>query len=157
MGFLIVFIVNTLMAFFGHGGITVIGLNSLVIGIEVIIGVWIFRKIAPRKLVLGTVMATVVALFLSVSLMFSVVSYTVGIQEALPHHDCSAHEEVVEHDLTWQEAIEDVHYLFFRGWWALLLIFIAGIALETFATVMMVKYLNRTRPHLLFSNESRGE
>ena len=43
MGFLAAFIVDLILALFGHGGITVVGLNTLIIGAECVLGSLIFR------------------------------------------------------------------------------------------------------------------
>ena len=43
MGFLAAFIVDLILALFGHGGITVVGLNTLIIGAECALGYFIFR------------------------------------------------------------------------------------------------------------------
>src|SRR3990172_2594730 len=43
LGFIAAFIVNAILAMFGHSGVTVIGLNTLVIGSEVAVGYLLFR------------------------------------------------------------------------------------------------------------------
>jgi len=43
LAFISVFIVDIIIAMFGHGGITVVGLNSLVLGLEAIAGFYCFR------------------------------------------------------------------------------------------------------------------
>src|SRR5512136_2187339 len=43
MGFVVAFIVDLILALFGHGGITVVGLNTLIIGAECALGYTIFR------------------------------------------------------------------------------------------------------------------
>jgi cobalt/nickel transport system permease protein len=45
MGFLAAFIVDLILALFGHGGITVVGLNTLIIGAECALGSIIFRTL----------------------------------------------------------------------------------------------------------------
>ena len=45
MGFLAAFIVDLILALFGHGGITVVGLNTLIIGAECALGSIIFRAL----------------------------------------------------------------------------------------------------------------
>jgi cobalt/nickel transport system permease protein len=45
MGFLAAFIVDLVLALFGHGGITVVGLNTLIIGAECALGSIIFRAL----------------------------------------------------------------------------------------------------------------
>ena len=52
MGFLAAFIVDLILALFGHGGITVVGLNTLIIGAECALGYLSFvacvRRVARR-------------------------------------------------------------------------------------------------------------
>jgi len=68
------FIVNIIMALVGHGGITVVGLNTLVIGAEGVMGFIFFsalRKIFKPGLASGA--ATFISLFISTALMLTVV------------------------------------------------------------------------------------
>src|SRR5512137_2827654 len=45
MGFLAAFIVDLILALFGHGGITVVGLNTLIIGAECVLGYYAFHAL----------------------------------------------------------------------------------------------------------------
>ncbi|MBS3907724.1 MAG: energy-coupling factor ABC transporter permease [Syntrophaceae bacterium] len=58
--FLATFVVNVILALFGHGGITVIGLNTLTLSIEGIFGYLFFRLFRKifKKLTLFTGMTT---------------------------------------------------------------------------------------------------
>ncbi len=98
VGFIVVFTVNVIMALFGHGGITIVGINTLVIGSEVIIGYYIFKTLAknwtPTKAAVG---ATVIALLISLTMMVGIVGATVGLPEVVPHDD-HAHDEDYHHD-----------------------------------------------------------
>lgn len=79
LGFVAAFVVDLIIAMFGHGGITVVGLNTLVIGAEIALGYHLFhlvnrflgRRISRIGLRVG--IATVLTLFLSTSLMIGVV------------------------------------------------------------------------------------
>lgn len=75
LGFLAAFIVNVFSAFLGHGGITVIGLNTLTVGFEVIVGYYIFtilRKIIHNFFSL-TFSASFITLFLSIFFTLGIV------------------------------------------------------------------------------------
>jgi cobalt/nickel transport system permease protein len=76
-GFLAAFIVNVILALFGHGGVTVVGLNTLVIGAECVLGYSFFhlfaRALRPR-IGLAAGLATVLTLFLSTSLAIGIVA-----------------------------------------------------------------------------------
>src|SRR3972149_1465646 len=65
--FLATFVVNVILALFGHGGITVIGLNTLTLSIEGILGYYFFRFFwrVLRKLGPAVFLATFLALFAS--------------------------------------------------------------------------------------------
>lgn len=70
LGFLGAFIVTFLLALLGHGGITLVGLNSLLVGLEAVAGWAMFRALVaapPFKRAPGAAaaIATVLALFLS--------------------------------------------------------------------------------------------
>jgi cobalt/nickel transport system permease protein len=68
------FMVNILMAMAGHGGITVVGLNTLVVGAEGVVGWALFR--AARRLFkpgLAAGLSTLVTLFMSTCIMLSIV------------------------------------------------------------------------------------
>ena len=43
--FLATLVVNVILALFGHGGITVLGLNTLTLSIEGILGYFLFRTV----------------------------------------------------------------------------------------------------------------
>ncbi len=71
------FVVNLILALFGHGGITVVGLNTIIIGAEMAGGAVLFRgfsRALPRRLGLAAGLTTVLTLFLSTTLMIGVVA-----------------------------------------------------------------------------------
>jgi cobalt/nickel transport system permease protein len=80
MGFLAAFIVDLILALFGHGGITVVGLNTLIIGTECALGYFIFRALyrllQPRvKSVAAPAGASVIiTLFISTLLLIGVIA-----------------------------------------------------------------------------------
>ncbi|AOY75899.1 energy-coupling factor ABC transporter permease [Clostridium formicaceticum] len=159
LGFLAVFVVNIILAFFGHGGITIVGLNTLIIGSEVFIGFYLFKYFTQRlHKVMGTVIATVIALLVSTTLMVGVVGMTAGLTEALPHHHGEEHhqeEHYVEeeydehHHGELQEEVTKIKYLVFTGWRAVFLILSAGILLESLGTALIIRYFLKVRPDLI--------
>jgi len=76
-GFIAAFIVNTILALFGHSGVTVIGLNTLVIGSEAVLGYLLFRgllaMLSPRRAGWAAGGATLLALVTSSFLMIAIV------------------------------------------------------------------------------------
>ncbi len=74
LGFLAVFIVNLMLALMGHGGITVIGLNSLLLGTEVVLGHTLFFFLPARMRVFWrAAVATVLALCVASVLLIAIV------------------------------------------------------------------------------------
>jgi len=71
-------VVDVMLGLIGHGGVTVIGLNTLVISAEMILGWALFRAFAsvlpPRRIGLAAGGATVVALALSTTLLVAIVA-----------------------------------------------------------------------------------
>ncbi len=71
------FIVVTILALLGHGGVTVIGLNTLVISAEMLIGLALFRALADvlgrKRASISAGLATVVTLALSTLLLVGIV------------------------------------------------------------------------------------
>ncbi len=176
IGFIVVFTVNLILALFGHGGITIVGLNTLIIGSEVIIGYYLFQALVKNwgrtKAAVG---ATIVALLVSLTLMVGLVGATVGLPEALPHdhhhHDHDHHHEDEDHhhdededhhhdededhhhdhdhDESFIEAVQDLDYFLLTGWAALIGILVIGIGLEATITALIVRFLSKVRPDLL--------
>ena len=80
MGFLAAFIVDLILALLGHGGITVVGLNTIIIGAECVLGYLIFRGLlrllgARVKSVAAPAAASVmVTLFITTMMLIGVVA-----------------------------------------------------------------------------------
>lgn len=84
LAFVAAFIVNLLLSLVGHGGVTTVGLNTIVIGSEGVMGYIlfsVFRKMAKPGI--SAAAATVVSLFLSTCLMLLIV-YISNINFGLP-------------------------------------------------------------------------
>jgi cobalt/nickel transport system permease protein len=76
-GFLAAFVVNLILALFGHGGVTVVGLNTLIIGAECVLGYTFFHLLARllrSRIGLAAGVATVLTLFLSTTLSIGIVA-----------------------------------------------------------------------------------
>src|SRR5512137_986574 len=90
--FLATFVVNVILGLFGHGGITVIGLNTLVLSLEGILGYYLFRLFwrALRRLVVASFLSTFLALLISTCAMIGIVSLgTTHYEELLQQGDKS--------------------------------------------------------------------
>jgi cobalt/nickel transport system permease protein len=79
MGFLAAFIVDLILALFGHGGITVVGLNTLIIGAECAMGYYIFRALsgilkARKSVVIPAGASVIITLFISTMMLIGIVA-----------------------------------------------------------------------------------
>jgi cobalt/nickel transport system permease protein len=76
-GFLAAFVVNVILALFGHGGVTVAGLNTLIVGAECVLGYaffHLFTRLLRPRIGLAAGLATVLTLFLSTTLSIGIVA-----------------------------------------------------------------------------------
>ncbi len=153
--FLATFVVNVILALFGHGGITVIGLNTLTLSIEGIFGYLFFRLFwnISKRLIPASFVATFVALCLSTFSMIGVVGLGVSHYEELIHkneghgifefkllkekHDQHG-EDKEKGEVNFRRFITIVLSLGFLGW-----------MLEGVITTLMLRYIHRLRPDLL--------
>jgi cobalt/nickel transport system permease protein len=152
--FLATFVVNVILALFGHGGVTVIGLNTLILSIEGILGYLLFHLIwrAFRRLSLAVFFATFLALFVSTLSMIGVVSLGTSHYEELIHQEGKGiiefglvkekeeHPErgVTEEKVNLKRFMAIVLPLGFIGW-----------LLEGVITTLITRYIYRLRPDLL--------
>jgi len=90
--FMATFIVNVILALFGHGGITVIGLNTLILSMEGVLGYFLFRLFwkVLKRLTAATFLATFLALAISTFAMIGVVGLGVPHYEELIHQEKGA-------------------------------------------------------------------
>ncbi len=150
LGFIAAFLVNIILALFGHGGITVIGLNSLIIGSETILGWAIFRalkkKLNPRASAAATV---VITLTLSTTLMVGIIALT-QTQPALAFAGPEAGAPLItfelvaaaeEHPITQIDLARFAQLVYFFG--------AIGWVIEAAFTALVVGFFARARPELL--------
>ncbi len=152
--FLATFVVNTILALFGHGGITVIGLNTLTLSIEGVLGYFLFHLFwkVLKRLTPATFLATFIALLFSTFAMIGVVSLGTSHYEELIHqegkgifefHLSKEKEEhhpgdAAEEKVSLRRFIAIVLPLGFIGW-----------ILEGVITSLICRYIFRLRPDLL--------
>lgn len=153
--FLATFVVNVILALFGHGGITVIGLNTLILSMEGILGHLLFRWLWRlwRRLTPAAFLATVLSLCLSTLAMIGVVRLGVSHYEELIHQEeghgifefkllkgeVESHGEGGEKkEVNFGRFVAVVLSLGFLGW-----------LLEGIITTLILRYIHRLRPDLL--------
>lgn len=130
LGFLAAFIVDTMLALLGHGGVTVIGLNTLLLGSEVVLGGLLFRGFRRLGLPppLAASLAAVLSLFASTTGMLGIVAAS-GVAPGRLGHATQA---------TFTTFALLILTLGSLGW-----------LLEAVLTAAVVRYLVRVRPGLL--------
>ena len=152
--FLATFVVNVILALFGHGGITVIGLNTLTLSIEGVLGYFLFRLFwkVLKRLTPATFLATFIALLFSTFAMIGVVSLGTSHYEELIH---KKGEGIFEFHLAKEkeghhpgEAAEEKVNL--KRFIAIVLpLGLIGWVLEGVITSLICRYIYRLRPDLL--------
>jgi cobalt/nickel transport system permease protein len=155
--FLATFVVNVILALFGHGGITVIGLNALILSIEGILGCLLFRLFWKllKKITPAVFLATFLALCGSTFAMIGVVSLGMSHYEELIHQEkgkffdfhLSKEKEdhaqgTSENKINFNRFVAIVLPLGFIGW-----------VLEGVIISLIVRYIYRIRPDLLHLEE----
>lgn len=101
LGFIAVFVVNFLLAFFGHGGMTIVGLNTLIIGTEAFVGSLLFRLLSKKLTAFKSAsIATAIAVFVSMTLMVGLIGISTGVTEAIVHKFGHSHEN--QEEVTYQ-------------------------------------------------------
>ena len=153
--FLATFVVNTILALFGHGGITVIGLNTLTLSIEGVLGYFLFHLFwkVLKELTPAAFLATFIALLFSTFAMIGVVSLGTPHYEELIHQERGKGiigfefgKEKEEHHPV-QTAEEKVNL---RRFIAIVLpLGFIGWILEGVITALIARYIRRLRPDLL--------
>lgn len=153
--FIATFVVNVILALFGHGGITVIGLNTLILSIEGVLGYFLFRLFwrGLRRLGVAVFLATFFALSASTLSMIGVVSLGTSHYEELIHREegrglfeFKLMKEKEDHQKG-HGVQGGVHLKRFVV--ILLSLGLLGWLLEGVITSLIVRYIHRLRPDLL--------
>ena len=162
LSFISIFAVNTILALMGHGGFTTIGINTLLMGGEAILGFYFFKAFSGHKLspTFSAISANIIALLLSTFLMVVLVGSSAGLSEALPFHEHAGEAHGLEDNLDEynldeidhqhnEVEVENVRFLSITGWSAVIIIILAGILIESLVTGLIVQFFSKVRPDLL--------
>lgn len=146
LGFIAVFIANLFLAFLGHGGITVVGLNTLVVGSEAVLGYLLFntfRRYIPSFAVAAAI-TTVIALLFSVSLMVGVVALS-KINPGL------VLAERIERTAPKKE-VKPISNVSIPRFVEIIAPFaVIGIAIESVVTALIIRFVAEVRPEIIGS------
>jgi len=138
LGFLAAFITNLMLALMGHGGITVMGLNTLLLGTEVIVGHTLFYALHRRLPVFWrAAAATVLTLFLTTLALIGIVAAS-NIDPEL-FHDAGVERGAHHEDLISVSRFASIALsLGFFGW-----------LIEAAITGSVISFIARVKPDLL--------
>jgi len=137
LGFLAAFIANLMLALMGHGGITVIGLNTLLLGSEAILGHTLFYLFKKRLPVFWrAAAATVLTLFLTTLVLIGIVAVSHIDPELISHGD--------------QHHVRDTGPASVRLF-AIMVVSLGSIgwAIEAAITGAVVRFISQVKPDLL--------
>lgn len=157
LGFIAVFIVDLIVAMFGHGGITVVGLNTLIVGAEAVIGFhlfWLFSSFLRNgglSVAIPSALATIISLALSTSLMIGVVYVSHIKPESILGVDKKYSQEIAPLPTDSGKEINDKRMNI--GAFAKLVFFLGifGWILEAVITAFVIGYIYKVRPDLISS------
>lgn len=175
LGFVAAFIVNLMLALLGHGGVTVVGLNTLIIGAEVALGYYAFRGLYSlvRRFVRSPApvagLATFATLFATTWLFIGIVAAsrvepgdTFSVEAINPENlsfenlfgqgllateGASPHGEAEDRhqELGFQLFVRLVLFLGFIGW-----------VIEAVIVGLMVGFIHKVRPELIAPSRASG-
>lgn len=141
LGFVAAFIVNVMLALMGHGGITVVGLNTILLGTEAVLGHTLFFFLPSRMPVFWrAAVATVLALCVATLLLIGIVALS-GIDAAAFAHEHEQEQAHVHH------AGVSATVRTFAG--MVLLFGSLGWLVEGLITGAVIRFLARVKPDLL--------
>ena len=150
LAFISVFIVDLIISMFGHGGVTVVGLNTIIIGAEAVLGYYLFQLfrevMANKSMFWESSLAALLSLFLSTSIMLGVVYISHVSPEEIENigHSVSGTGTITnelrarEDGINFSRFAKTVFILSPLGW-----------VLESVITGLVVKYVFRVRPDLI--------
>jgi cobalt/nickel transport system permease protein len=139
LAFISIFIVDLIIAMFGHGGITVVGLNTIVIGAEAVLGYYIFLifKLLMDSYSVGWLsgIAAVLSLILSTSILVGIL-YAAHVNPALLIDTETGLN--LKNGLSINVFVKTALVLLAFGW-----------VLEGVITGLVIKYVSGIRPDLI--------
>ena len=150
LGVVAAFIVNIVLALVGHGGVTVIGLNTVVVGSEAVVG-WLLYRVL-RKFIspfLAAGGSTFVTLFLSTCLMLVIVAAANLDLGSEPLHGMRDVVESHMADYLGPTLKFDSRFDFRFFATVALVAGIVGWTIEALVTAVAVRFIDKVKPGLL--------
>ena len=139
LGFVAAFIANVMLALMGHGGITVLGLNTLLLGSEAVLGHAMFSLLGGRLPVFWrAAVVTVLTLFTTTLLLIGMVRVShIDVDAVLHDHEDGIHAQATSEPATTTFAL------------AVLTLGSFGWLIEAAVTGAVVKFIAQVKPDLL--------
>jgi cobalt/nickel transport system permease protein len=143
-------IINLFLAFMGHGGITVAGLNTLVVAIEMLAGMAVFHGLRRLRVPLAVAgfLAVVIGLGLGTGASFGIIVAGAPAINASLRAPQAAHEHE-EADSLLEEASHDGQLDLHRLAWLMFGLGSIGWILEGILSAAILTALNRVYPGLV--------
>jgi cobalt/nickel transport system permease protein len=136
LGFVAAFIANLILALMGHGGITVIGLNTLLLGSEAVLGHTFFYLFKRLPVFWRAALATVLTLFITTLILIGFVAMA-HLNPELLHYG-----EEHGHELQGTGSVATFAVLVFT-------IGVVGWIIEASITGAVIKFISQVKPDLL--------
>jgi cobalt/nickel transport system permease protein len=142
LGFIAAFIVNSMLALLGHGGITVMGLNTLLLGAEAMLGHTLFYLFTKRlSTYWRAAAATVLALFLVSVCLIGIVGISHADSDQFLHQH-SQEGDGHDHDAGRQPALSTFAVM-------VLSLGLIGWMIEAAITGAVIRFISQVKPDLL--------
>lgn len=149
-----IFISNLMMAFMGHGGITVAGINTSIVSIEAISAFYLFKLF--KNHISNCCLRTFISVFFSLLISTAVMAGTLFVSlhdvplECLEHHHDKAHA-AEHHDKSAQDEAHDKFNI--QRFITLLFLFgIIGWLTESTISAFIVNYIMKIKPEIINEN-----
>lgn len=139
LGFLAAVITNLVLALMGHGGVTVIGLNTLLLGSEAILGHALFYLFKDRLSVFWrAVVVTIATLLITTAALIGIVAVAHVDPDRMFHTEGHDHGSAPEGEVTVTRFAIMVLSLGAFGW-----------IIEAFITGAVIRFISQVKPDLL--------
>ncbi|OGI00839.1 MAG: hypothetical protein A2104_05485 [Candidatus Melainabacteria bacterium GWF2_32_7] len=164
LSILAIFVANIILAFLGHGGISVIALNTIVVSIEAILGFWGFKLLSSKikNIFISVFLAAFLALFASAWISAGVVYLgTSGVESPFHNHEHAIetvheHSSVEHHNVNSVSNHNAIDFNLGRFLFAILSLGIFGWVIEAVITAFMLKYIKQVKPDIIEYDISPG-
>lgn len=139
-GFIAGFIANLILGLIAHGGITVIGLNTLITGLEIALGWLLWKALRARggRTFVKTAVMTLIVLAVSTTAMLGIVAGT-QVNPTLAMHDHHTHSSDEDGHLGSIKPFATIVYTAGAVGWAI----------EAIVTGSVVQFISESRPDLI--------